>query len=195
VQGVNPAASRHDAARVLVAEGLDVLPALPTAGALVDLGSGAGVPGLLIALSRPAARVVLVEASRKKAGFLEIAVRDLSLPNVEIVCARAESLGRDPEHRGRYDAVTARAVADLRVLVEYALPLLRMGGVAVLPKGKMAAQELATASHALEVLGGTAELRSSGGARAAAVVVVRKVAPTPAEYPRRPGIPERRPIG
>lgn len=180
---------------MLVADGLDVLPALPAAGAIADLGSGAGIPGILIALLHPSARVVLVEASRKKAGFLGIAVRELGLANVEVACARAEQLGRDPAHRDRYDAVTARAVADLRVLAEYALPLLRVGGIAVFPKGASASRELAAAAHALAVLGGVAAVRATEFSRSSSIVVVRKAFATPAEYPRRPGLAERRPIG
>lgn len=188
------APTREDAARVLVADGLDVLPALPAAGAIADLGSGAGIPGILIALLRPRARVVLVEASRKKAGFLGIAVRELGLANTEVACARAEQLGRDPAHRNRYDAVTARAVADLRVLAEYALPLLRVGGIAVFPKGASVCGEVAAAARAFAVLGGVAAVRAAGSSRSSSVVVVRKTAETPDEYPRRPGIAERRPI-
>jgi len=108
-------------------------------------------------------------------------------------CARAEQLGRDSAHRDRYDAVTARAVADLRVLAEYALPLLRVGGIAVFPKGASVSRELAAAAHALAVLGGAAAVRA-GSSRSSSIVLVRKISATPAEYPRRPGIAERRPI-
>lgn len=187
--------TREDAARVLVADGLDVLSVLPVAGAIADLGSGAGIPGILIALLRPRARVVLVEASRKKAGFLGIAVRELGLANAEVACARAEQLARDPAHRDHYDAVTARAVADLRVLAEYALPLLRVGGIAVFPKGASVSREVAAAAHAFAVLGGVAAVQTVGSSRSSSIVVVHKTAATPAEYPRRPGVAERRPVG
>ena len=104
--------------------------------------------------------MILVDASRKKAGFLEIAVRELALSNVEVVCARAEALGRAPAHRDGYDVVTARALADLRVLAEYALPLLRLGGVGIFPKGRAALGELAAAARALDLLGGTGDAAS-----------------------------------
>ncbi len=180
---------------VLALRTLPVLCYLPETGVIADLGSGAGVPGIAVAVTRPHARVVLVEASRGKAGFLEIVIRDLALANAEVLNVRAETLGRSPEHRERYDAVTARAVAPLRVLVEYALPLLRIGGVGVFPKGDSAVDEAAAAAAAVRLLGGAIEVRRAPSpAVSTTVVVIRKVAPTPPAYPRRPGVPSRRPL-
>lgn len=183
-----------DVAHILVLGALDVLPFLPEAGSVLDLGSGAGVPGIPVAVMRPGARVVLVEAARRKAAFLELAVRDLGLANVAVLNVRAEALGRVPEHREQYEVVTARAVAPLRVLAEYALPLLRIGGVGVFPKGAGAADEAAAAAHVLRLLGGRAETQPSSFRHAWTTVLVWKVAPTPLEYPRRPGVPSRRPL-
>jgi 16S rRNA (guanine527-N7)-methyltransferase len=182
----------EERARVLVLDALTLLPLLPRGGMLIDLGSGAGVPGIPIAITRPHLHVVLAEASRKRAGFLQLASRELGLANVEVVNARAEVLGCEALHRERYDAVTARALARLRVLVEYALPLLRVGGVAVFPKGRAAGREIAAASRALGLLGGEAQARDMllGGV----VIVVRKIASTPEGYPRRAGLPARRPL-
>ncbi|HEV2281196.1 MAG TPA: 16S rRNA (guanine(527)-N(7))-methyltransferase RsmG, partial [bacterium] len=123
-------AGAAETASVLIAGALCLLPFVPDAGRLVDLGSGAGVPGIPLAVMRPRLHIVLADAARKKAAFLEIAARDLALDNVDVAQARAEDLGRDPAHRGRYDTVTARALAPARVTVEYALPLLRLGGEA-----------------------------------------------------------------
>ena len=190
--GVRTPAER---ARVLIQETLAVLPCLPIRGMLIDLGSGAGVPGIPLAVVRPEVHVVLVEASRSKAGFLQVAVRELALENAEVVHGRAEALGHDPRHRERYDVVTARALAPLRVLVEYALPLLTIGGVGVFPKGRAAAEEVSAASRALRLLGGEADVRMvASDHEQSPVIVVRKVAPTPSEYPRRPGVPSRRPL-
>jgi 16S rRNA (guanine527-N7)-methyltransferase len=188
------ARTRDEAARILVVGGLDVLPFLPETGVVADLGSGAGVPGILAAVLRPLARIVLVDASRKKAGFLEIAVRALGLTNAEVVCARAEALGRAPAHRARYDVVTARALADLRVLAEYALPLLRVGGIGVFPKGRTASNELTAAARALKILGATAGAFAPVPGSAPAVIVVTKRSPTPDDYPRRAGVAERNPM-
>lgn len=187
-------AEAAEAAAVLVIGALCVVPFVPESGRLADIGSGAGVPGLPVAVLRPGLRVVLADAARKKAGFLEIAVRDLGLTNVEVLQARAEDLGRDPGHRERYDAVTARALAPVRVLAEYALPLLRVGGDAVLPKGRGAEDEVRAAARALRILGGEAAVHAPRTEFCSPVVVLRKTAPTPAAYPRRAGTPQRRPL-
>lgn len=187
------ARSVEEMARVLVLDALASLPFLPSHGALIDLGSGAGVPGVAISVASPDLHVVLAEASRKRAGFLQLVLRELALENAEVVHARAETLGHSPSHRERYDGVTARALADLRVLLEYALPLLRVGGVAVFPKGRTAAAEVASAARTLSLLGGQAELRTAPSSPSP-WIVVRKVNPTPLAYPRRPGVPSRRPL-
>lgn len=183
-----------DTAAVLVAGAFCVLPFVPDAGRLVDLGSGAGVPGIPIAVIRPGLRVVLADAARKKAAFLEIAARDLALDNVDVLHARAEDLGRDPAHRERYDVVTARALAPVRVLAEYALPLLRLGGDAVLPKGRGAVDEVRAAARAIHILGGEGVVHPPRAGFCSPVVILRKIAPTPAVYPRRAGVSVRRPL-
>ena len=184
----------EDVARTLVAGAFEILRFVPAAGSLIDLGSGAGIPGLLLAVMRPSLRVALVEAMRKKAAFLEVAVGELDLANAIVLRARAEDLSREPEHRERYDVVTAQALAPLRVLAEYALPLLRTGGVGVFPKGERVADETAAADDALRILGGRAEIQVPSSSTASHVVVVRKIRPTPLEFPRRPGLPSRRPL-
>jgi 16S rRNA (guanine527-N7)-methyltransferase len=181
--------TEEDAARVLVGEALGCLPFLPERGVLVDVGSGSGTPGIPIAVARPGLHVVLVEASRKKAGFLEVALRELGLGSADVICARAEALGRSAAHRERYDAATARAVAPLPVLAELVLPLVKIGGVAVLPRGPSAGAALRGAAGAVRELGGAGEVHAGH------MVVVHKIAATPPAYPRRPGVPARRPLG
>jgi 16S rRNA (guanine527-N7)-methyltransferase len=184
----------EDVARILGAGAFNSLPFVPAAGSLVDLGSGAGIPGIPLAVMRPSLRVALVEASRKKAAFLELAVRDLGLAHTVVLHARAEDLGHDPDHRERYDVATAQALAPLRVLAEYALPLLRTGGVAVFPKGAGAADEAAGAADVFRILGGYVETQAASSNNVSSVIVVRKTRPTPLEFPRRPGVPSRRPL-
>jgi len=185
--------TQEEGARVLVLDAFGCLVALPQRGSIVDLGSGAGTPGIPIAVARPDVCVVLVEASRKKAGFLEVVLRELELANAEVLQTRAETLGRSPAHRGRHDAVTARALASIPVLAEYALPLLRIGGVAVFLKGSGAAVQARRAAGAVAILGGEVQAEDPVLAPRP-LVVLRKVAPTPERYPRRPGVPARRPL-
>jgi 16S rRNA (guanine527-N7)-methyltransferase len=178
----------------LVAGALCLLPFLPGFGRLVDLGSGGGVVGIPLAILRPMLRVVLAEAAQKKAAFLGVAARELGLANLEVAAARAEDLGREASHRGAYDAVSARALAPVRVLVEYALPLLRVGGVAVFPKGRGAADEVRAAAPALRTLGGEAAVHAPAAEWCSPIVIVRKTGPTPGAYPRRSGVAVRRPL-
>ncbi len=182
---------------------LDALAALPLLDSLaprraLDLGSGGGVPGIVLAMARPEMRWTLVDAVRKKADALRGFVDTLALANVEVVAERAEIVGHAGEQRERYDLVTARACAALPVLVEYALPLLRVGGSLLAWKGVLTDEELRGGRDAAALLGGgTPEVRGSGFAALGEhrFVLVRKERPTPDRYPRRPGEPARRPLG
>ena len=180
---------------------LDSLAALPLLDDLapataLDLGSGGGVPGLVLALARPDMTWTLVDSVRKKADAMRGFAAELGLANVTVVAERAEILGRG-ELREGFDLVTARACAPLPVLAEYALPLVRVGGSVLAWKGRIADSELAAGATVAALLGG-----GQPQVRAAAVaalgdhrlVILRKVAPTPDRYPRRPGEPARRPL-
>jgi 16S rRNA (guanine527-N7)-methyltransferase len=172
--------------------GLEV-PAVKEAARIVDLGSGAGPPGLVLAIARPEAEVVLVESVGKKCAWLERTVSALGLENVRVVCARAEELEEEP-----FDVVTARALASLPVLCEYAAPLLREGGALVAWKGAVDAREDADGRHAAQVLGLEREevraVEPYPGSQRRTLHVFRKVSPTPAGYPRRPGMAAKRPL-
>jgi 16S rRNA (guanine527-N7)-methyltransferase len=166
---------------------------------LLDVGSGAGFPGLVLQIVCPELEVTLLEATRKKAGFLGYISGRLGLAKIRIVNARAEDAGRDPEYREAYDWVVARAVADLAELVEYMLPFCRLGGACLALKGGEISGEIEAAAKAIEVLGG--RLARAIPVRLSAlrdlrrqVLVVEKIRPTPSAYPRRPGIPHKRPI-
>ena len=176
---------------------LAVLP--PGALRLIDVGSGAGFPGLPLLLARPELSVTLLEATGKKVKFMEHVVAELGLTGVRIVNARAEEAGRDPAERERYDWAVARAVAPLPELAEYLLPLVRVGGCALAQKGRDAAAEAEGAARALKRLGGRlAEVRRvfvPDLEDERALIVVEKVTPTPKQYPRRPGEPRKNPIG
>jgi 16S rRNA (guanine527-N7)-methyltransferase len=172
--------------------GLEIA-ALREARRIADLGSGAGLPGLVLAIARPDAEVVLVESVGKKCAWLERTVEALGLENVRVACARAEEL-----EAGAFDALTARALAALPVLCEYAAPLLREGGSLVAWKGAVGPDEEADGRHAAEVLGlERVEVRAVkpyAGSERRTLHVFRKVGPTPEGYPRRPGMAAKRPL-
>ena len=155
---------------------------------LVDIGSGGGIPGLVIAILRPDLRVTLVEADRRRAGFLLHAAALCSCAGVEVVAARAENVGHDPAHREGYDLAVSRAAAPAPVLCELALPLLRAGGRLVALVGD-AATEAEAAAYAAGACGGGQPVATAPG-----ILSVTKVAPTPERFPRRPGVPARRPL-
>jgi 16S rRNA (guanine527-N7)-methyltransferase len=164
----------------------------------IDVGTGAGFPGLPLKIVCPDMRLTLVEATGKKAQFCQAIVDRLKLQGVSVVKARAEELGRDPAHREQYDWALARAVAEMRVLVEYLLPLVRRGGCMLAQKGADAPGETQAAEAAARRLGGQlkqiVEVELPGVVEPRHLVVFEKVAATPPSYPRRPGVPSKNPL-
>ncbi len=184
-------------------DSLSCLMALPIAdlrsGArVVDVGTGAGFPGLPLKILCPEMRLTLLEATRKKVEFLDYMVERLDIEDVHIIHGRAEELGRRPSHREVYDWALARAVAEMPTLVEYLLPLVRVGGRVLAQKGEGAMAEVHAADEAIRILGGHVRrlvpVDLHGVAETRYLVVVDKVATTPARYPRRPGVPAKRPL-
>ncbi|NLC57484.1 MAG: 16S rRNA (guanine(527)-N(7))-methyltransferase RsmG [Armatimonadetes bacterium] len=165
---------------------------------VLDVGTGAGFPGLVIKIHAPDAPVVLLDSTRKKLQFLEHLTGVLGLSGVETLHARAEEAGRDRRYRERFTLVVARAVAALRVLLELCLPFVRVGGAFLAMKGPRGDEEVGPARHALSVLGGEVErvvpLSLPFGAGERRLIVVRKRRPTPPAYPRQVGTPTRKPL-
>lgn len=165
---------------------------------VIDVGSGAGLPGAMIAIARSHWRITVLDAQKKRCRFVNEAVAACGINNVQTLWARAEEAGRMDDQREVYDISIARAVAELRVLVEYCLPFLKVGGLLVAAKGPVVEEEVEAARGALEKLGGAlvrvfkVSSFSDDGKRT--VVVIKKVSVTPAEYPRRVGIPSKRPL-
>lgn len=164
----------------------------------VDIGSGAGLPGLALKIAWPKLRLTLLDATAKKCRFMQHVVDTLGLQDVRVVQARAEDFGR---HAGRmaFDLAWARAVARMPVLLEYGLPLLHQGGLFIIQKGREPQTEVDSGREALKTLGGRLRLvrtvQVPGLDAERSLIVVSKTAQTPAAYPRRAGIPEREPIG
>jgi 16S rRNA (guanine527-N7)-methyltransferase len=184
-------------------DSLSCLKALPltelSAGARVlDLGTGAGFPGIPLKIVCPGMNLTLVEATGKKVSFLRHLIEALALSGVEIIHERAEALGQDPTHRENYDWVLARAVAEMPTLAEYTLPLARVGGHVLAQKGESAAAEVHRAESAISTFGGRVRrlvpVELHGLAETRYLVLLDKVAATPSKYPRRPGIPSKRPL-
>lgn len=165
---------------------------------LIDVGTGAGFPGLPLKILQPEIQLTLVESTAKKASFLEHMVQVLGLRQVTVLAERAEEVGRMPEYREAYDWAIARAVAPLPVLVEYLLPVVKVGGRMLAQKGKAAREELTAAKRSIEKLGGGAaqllEAKIPGLDEERWLVTIPKLAPTPAAYPRREGMPAKRPL-
>jgi 16S rRNA (guanine527-N7)-methyltransferase len=183
--------------RALIEDSLVLLDFLPPGPQrVIDVGSGGGLPGLPLRLARDDLQLTLLEANRRKAAFLVQAVARLNLDGVEVVARRAEEAAHDSRHREVYDFALARAVAALPVLAELCLPFVAVGGRLLAMKTD-AAREVIAAEGAIRLLGGELVEIGAAGSEARSlgqVVVVAKLRPTPPEYPRRPGVPGRRPL-
>ncbi len=177
-----------------VFDSLTLLPVIGSAAAkrVIDVGSGGGLPGLPLAITMPAVAFTLLDATAKKTRFLCGVIEALGLSNALVVNERAETIGRDPEHRERYDVAVARAVGRLAVLVELAAPLIRVGGHIVATKGRRAGEEIEQAKRALRLL--HCRVAVSARTPTGTTVVLEKLRPTPKRYPRRPGEPRRAPL-
>jgi len=181
-------------------DSLTCLPAIFAFGpsSVIDIGTGAGFPGIPLKIAYPEMCLTLAESVRKKADFCQLAADTLGLVNVKVAAERAETLGQDPAYRGRYDWAIARAVAPLNVLAEYLLPLVHVGGHALAQKGGNAGEEISVADKAIKKLGGEIkkvtqiELPLGYGSRT--LITIRKIKQTAPIYPRRPGIPKKNPL-
>ena len=167
---------------------------------VVDVGTGAGLPGIPLKILLPSIDLVLVESVNKKAIFLHHLVQHLALERVHVITARAETIGRQADYRERFDVVLSRAVGKLPAVVELALPLCRVRGIFVAQKKEKIDEELEQANAAITKLGGrinTVErvnLPAFAKEKERLLVIIEKVQPTPERYPRRPGVPARHPL-
>jgi 16S rRNA (guanine527-N7)-methyltransferase len=185
---------------------LKVMEKLGPGRKVVDVGSGAGLPGIPLAIARPDLEFCLLESSKKGCAFLEEAARELELSNVKVHCIRAEEAGQDASLRESFDAAVCRAVARLVVVAEYCLPLVRVGGRMIAMKGPAGRDELSEAEAAISALGGEEQevvefdiampgsCDASCGSLRRLLICIAKKRPTPAKYPRRTGIPSKRPL-
>ena len=165
---------------------------------LIDIGTGAGFPGIPLKIIYPNTKVTMVESVGKKAMFCQHIISLLGLEDIEILNARAEDLGQMREYRETYDWGIARAVANMRVLSEYLLPLVQIGGMMLAQKGESGPAEVHSAEKAINLLGGKVRqlipVTLPGVVEERHLVLVDKVATTPPSYPRKPGIPAKKPL-
>lgn len=169
-------------------------------GKVLDMGTGAGLPGIPLKIYQPKLNITLMDALRKRITFLDNVISAMALGNIKTIHARAEELAGEKKHREAYDIVTSRAVASLPVLLEYTLPLVKVGGYFLAYKSRDYEAELATADKALKTLGAdknaitakTIELPLGKGSRS--ILAIPKITPTPKTYPRKAGTPEKKPI-
>lgn len=183
-------------------ESAALIPALHEQGftfrehSLIDVGSGSGVPGMPLKIMEPSLQLTLVEAKQRKAEFLVALLPELGMSDVTVITRRAEDLAHDPRFREQFDYAIAKALAPLRTLAELTLPFVRMGGLVLAPKGKEAEAEVKEARVALETLNGS--VRAVEPIQLAEplqkVVIIDKELPTPLRFPRRPGVPAKRPL-
>lgn len=165
---------------------------------MIDIGTGAGFPGIPLKILYPSMQLTLVESVGKKTKFCQHIIDLLNLKNVSIIQERAEVIGQDPKHREKYDWAVARAVANLPILVEFLLPLARFGGGVIAQKGESGPIETQKANTAIHILGGT--LRQllpvfiPGVVEDRYLVIIDKIARTPKIYPRRTGVPAKNPL-
>ncbi len=178
-------------------DSLSLIPYIPAhTQSLIDIGTGAGFPGIPLKIILPIITVTLLEASAKKVAFHEHIITQLKLEKTHSLHARAEEVGHNPDHREQYDVATARAVAELRTLVEYALPLVKVGGIFIAQKNKNQ-DEIDAAQSAIKEMGGKIKDILSvklSSLEERNIIVIEKVATTPSKYPRRTGVPAKKPL-
>lgn len=165
---------------------------------VIDIGTGAGFPGIPVAIALPNSTVTLVDATRKKIAFLETLIAQLPVANAKGLTSRAEQVGQQPEHRENYDIALIRALGAASVCAEYALPLLKVGGLAILYRGQWTDEETTALKPALDQLGGILESIDGFATPLSNSVrhclYLRKVVPTPIKFPRAVGLPAQKPL-
>lgn len=179
-------------------DSLTILPYIEENATIIDVGTGAGFPGIPVKIAKENTKVILLDALNKRLNFLQEVINTLQLSNIETIHARAEEVGKNKALRENFDIATSRAVAPLNILVEYLLPLVKLGGKCICMKGSNIEEEIGNSKKAIEILGGKIEkisefnLPNSDIKRN--IIVIKKVSKTPEKYPRKPGTPSKEPI-
>lgn len=171
---------------------------IPVGASLIDVGTGAGFPGIPLKIIRDDLKITLLDSLQKRINFLDVVIKELKLKNIETIHARVEEFGKNSKYRESFEVATSRAVANLSTLTEYLLPLVKLRGIAICMKGSSVEEELENSKKAINVLGGKVsnvfefDLPKTDIKRN--VVIVDKINKTPSKYPRKPGMPSKEPI-
>ena len=179
-------------------DSITILKDIKDGSTVVDVGTGAGFPGIPLSIMNPTLKITLVDSLNKRLIFLQEVINELDLKNVELVHARAEEFGRNKKYREKFDVATSRAVANMATLSEYLLPLVKINGKAISMKAGNASQEIEDAKKAIKTLGGNIKtieefnLPQSDIGRT--IIIIDKISGTPEKYPRKPGTPAKEPI-
>ena len=177
-------------------DSLSVMPFLKDGQSLIDVGTGAGFPGLPLKIANPSLKIVLLDSLEKRIGFLNAVIAELQLSGIHAVHSRAEDAGLAAEFREKSDVAVARALASLPVLLEYCLPLVKVGGIFTAMKA--GSEEVEISGKALDILGGKVEEIKNfilpGSDMKRSIIVVRKLRQTPTKYPRKAGKPSKEPL-
>ena len=179
-------------------DSLTVLKYINGANTIVDVGTGAGFPGIPLAIANENINITLVDSLNKRINFLNEVTEELKLRNIETLHSRAEEFGKNKKYRESYDISISRAVARLNVLVEYLLPAIKLGGKCICMKGPDCKEEIEEAKKAIEILGGTIETIEEfslpGTDMQRTIIIINKIKNTPSKFPRKAGTPTKKPI-
>ena len=179
-------------------DSITILKDIKDGSTVVDVGTGAGFPGIPLSIMNPTLKITLVDSLNKRLIFLQEVINELDLKNVELVHARAEEFGRNKKYREKFDIATSRAVANLATLSEYLLPLVKINGKAISMKAGNASQEIEGAKKAIKTLGGNInnieEFNLPQSDIGRTIIIIDKIKETPGKYPRKPGTPSKEPI-
>ena len=179
-------------------DSMTVLKYIDDCASVVDVGTGAGFPGIPVSIAKESVKVTLVDSLNKRINFLQEVISEINLTNIKAIHSRAEDFGQNKEHREYYDISVSRAVANLSVLVEYLLPLVKVGGKCICMKGSDVEEEITNAKFAIKELGGKIELVDEfclpGTDIKRNIIVIRKEKETSKKYPRKSGTPSKQPL-
>ena len=179
-------------------DSLTILKYISDGTKIIDVGTGAGFPGIPLKIAKPSIEIVLLDSLQKRINFLEEVIKQLNIEKIKTIHSRVEDFGKDQKYREKFDMATSRAVANLSTLSEYLLPLVKVGGKVISMKGSFIGEELANSKNALNILGGKIEkiekLNLPNSDMNRNILIINKIKNTPNKYPRKAGEPSKKPL-